>query len=152
VLQPEMKLNDLHEVSKEKNLHLLFIGHSHSPLLTLWQWHLPNIKSTMIYSNTSHEVWDFFNILNFDFFLQFEVSTTSVYAALRKRLYLVECVRDARTVGIICGTVSVQKHASIIQKLKVCCVLSLFYPNNALCTKYNDDVIQLHNQVCVCDK
>lgn len=68
-----------------------------------------------------------------------EIKTVDFNKTLRRRLYLVEKVKDAKTIGIIVGTLSVKKYLDAIERVKQlanyrgkrCYIFSVGKPNPA---------------------
>uniref|UniRef100_A0A914ZNC6 2-(3-amino-3-carboxypropyl)histidine synthase subunit 2 n=1 Tax=Parascaris univalens TaxID=6257 RepID=A0A914ZNC6_PARUN len=85
---------------------VIFVGDEQSALLPLWL--MTNINCTKVFS---------FSPLT----LESSFSRSSTSKLLRKRLYLVEKVRDANTLALVVGTVGLDGHKEAIERTRELC-------------------------------
>lgn len=95
------------QVPKEKdNMTVLFIGESNSPLLPLWLMTNLNCTNVLIFSPSTS---------------RFSFERTSATCLLRKRLFLIEKLRDAHTVGLIVNTLDLVGYKEIVDRTRQLC-------------------------------
>ncbi|VBB31110.1 unnamed protein product [Acanthocheilonema viteae] len=92
---------------KEKqNMTLLFIGETNSPLLPLWLMTNLNCINVFTFSPIT---------LNYSF------QRTPATRLLRKRLFLIEKLRDAKTVGIVLNTINLLGYGEALERARKLC-------------------------------
>uniref|UniRef100_A0A0K0E129 2-(3-amino-3-carboxypropyl)histidine synthase subunit 2 n=1 Tax=Strongyloides stercoralis TaxID=6248 RepID=A0A0K0E129_STRER len=92
-----------------ENVLIFFVGSSESPLITLWMMTFVNIVQGIIYDP----------ILN-----KIEYKNSFAFKLLKKRLFLIEKVRDAESIGLVVGTLGVNGHNEAIQRVRELCKAS----------------------------
>uniref|UniRef100_A0A914UUX5 2-(3-amino-3-carboxypropyl)histidine synthase subunit 2 n=1 Tax=Plectus sambesii TaxID=2011161 RepID=A0A914UUX5_9BILA len=88
---------------------VVYVGTGRSPLLPLFLLSHPNCSRVIQY-DTPHRT------------IASEAPTAT--RQLRRRLFLVEKVKDANTVGIVCGTLGVRGHRIAVDRVKQLCQLA----------------------------
>ncbi|KJH49179.1 diphthamide biosynthesis protein 2 [Dictyocaulus viviparus] len=94
------------EFNNVPSAQLCFVGNPTSPLVPLWLLSFPQCEY-MISFDPQSSVWS-------------EHKPHS-WRELRKRLFLVEKLRDARTVGLVVGSVGVKGHKEAVQRMREMC-------------------------------
>uniref|UniRef100_A0A0N5B6H1 2-(3-amino-3-carboxypropyl)histidine synthase subunit 2 n=1 Tax=Strongyloides papillosus TaxID=174720 RepID=A0A0N5B6H1_STREA len=89
-----------------ENVLILFIGSSDSPLLTLWMMTFVNITRGIVYDPVLNKI---------------EFKESFAFRLLRKRLFLIEKVKDAKSIGLVIGTLGVGGHNEAIQRVRELC-------------------------------
>ncbi|VDK57523.1 unnamed protein product [Anisakis simplex] len=94
------------DLSELDEFTLIFIGQEDSAILPLWLMTYPNCTKMFSYSPIT---------------LESSFSSCSTNRSLRKRLFLIEKIRDARILGVVVGTVAVNAYRSAIERLRQLC-------------------------------
>lgn len=85
---------------------LIFCGFPKSPLLPVWLLSYPSCISVSHYNPMEKTI---------------QHETTRSSRLLRKRLFLVEKLKDADTVGLVVGSVGVDKHREAVKRMRELC-------------------------------
>uniref|UniRef100_A0AC35UHK8 2-(3-amino-3-carboxypropyl)histidine synthase subunit 2 n=1 Tax=Rhabditophanes sp. KR3021 TaxID=114890 RepID=A0AC35UHK8_9BILA len=88
------------------NVVVVFVGSPDSPFLTLWLMTFINTTKAVIYNPVNEFI---------------EVQTSIAARLLRKRLFLIEKVRDAETLGLVVGTLGVGGHNEAVKRVRELC-------------------------------
>ncbi|GMT15608.1 hypothetical protein PFISCL1PPCAC_6905, partial [Pristionchus fissidentatus] len=86
------------------NVQLMFVGSQDSALLPLWLLTHPKCARIIHYDPTTPD--------------KCTVSDASSWRGLRRRLFMVEKVRDANTIGLVVGTVAVAGHREAVGRIR----------------------------------
>ncbi|KAI6172187.1 Diphthamide biosynthesis protein 2 [Aphelenchoides besseyi] len=89
-----------------KSRHLFFVGTESSPLLSIWSMTFTCFNDFAHYSPENHKM---------------TIDNTSTHRQLRKRLFLVEKLRDANVVGLVVGTLDLKGYREAIQRIRELC-------------------------------
>lgn len=92
-----------------ENVLVFFVGSCDSPLITLWMMTFINIVQGIIYDP----------ILN-----KIEYKDSFAFRLLKKRLFLIEKIKDAESIGLVIGTLGVSGHNEAIQRVRELCKLN----------------------------
>ncbi|KAI6197095.1 Diphthamide biosynthesis protein 2 [Aphelenchoides besseyi] len=117
VIQPSDDLNDANiqlgrnvpvnlRNASDKPQHLFFVGTENSPLLSIWCMTFTCFVDFAHYSPENHKM---------------TIDNTSTHRQLRKRLFLVEKLRDANVVGLVVGTLDLKGYREAIQRIRELC-------------------------------
>ncbi|CAD6197465.1 unnamed protein product [Caenorhabditis auriculariae] len=85
---------------------VVFVGAIESPFLPLWLMSYPQCSSVVHFDPSTNEI-------------RHEVAKST--RQLRKRLFLVEKLKDANTVGLIIGSMGVHGHREAVQRMRNLC-------------------------------
>ncbi|KAM3727661.1 2-(3-amino-3-carboxypropyl)histidine synthase subunit [Dirofilaria immitis] len=91
---------------KKQNMTLLFIGDIDSPLLPLWL--MTNLNCTTVFTFSPNT-------------LKYSFEKTSAIRFLKKRLFLIEKLRDAQTVGIVINTLDLVGYKEVLGRTRKLC-------------------------------
>ncbi|VDN08080.1 unnamed protein product [Thelazia callipaeda] len=94
---------------KNQCMTVLFIGEVDSPLLPLWLMTNLNCTSVFTFSPTT---------------LQYSFEKTATSRILKKRLYLIERLRDAQTVGLVVSTLDLDGYKEALERIRKLCKLA----------------------------
>uniref|UniRef100_A0A0N4ZS82 2-(3-amino-3-carboxypropyl)histidine synthase subunit 2 n=1 Tax=Parastrongyloides trichosuri TaxID=131310 RepID=A0A0N4ZS82_PARTI len=89
-----------------ENAFIFFVGSESSPLLTLWMMTFINISQALVYDPIQNKI---------------EFNNISSSKLLRKRLFLIEKVKDAQTIGLVVGTLGVGGHNDAVKRMRELC-------------------------------
>jgi diphthamide biosynthesis protein 2 len=112
---------------------LIFVGSQSSPLLSIWLMTYIRFTHIVHYSPYTRETHTF---------------QSSSQKQLRKRLFLIEKVRDANTVGLVVGTLGIQGYNDAIARVRSLCkeahkklyVFSIGKINEAKLSNFSGDI------------
>ncbi|VDK66919.1 unnamed protein product [Onchocerca ochengi] len=90
----------------KQNMTLLFIGETNSPLLPLWL--MTNLNCTSVFT---------FSPIT----LEYSFERTPATRLLKKRLFLIEKLRDAQTVGIVVNTLDLVGYREALERTRKLC-------------------------------
>ncbi|VDO35377.1 unnamed protein product [Onchocerca flexuosa] len=91
---------------RKQNMTLLFIGEINSPLLPLWL--MTNLNCTSVFT---------FSPIT----LKYSFERTPATRLLKKRLFLIEKLRDAQTVGIVVNTLDLVGYREALERTRKLC-------------------------------
>uniref|UniRef100_A0A914GTZ0 2-(3-amino-3-carboxypropyl)histidine synthase subunit 2 n=1 Tax=Globodera rostochiensis TaxID=31243 RepID=A0A914GTZ0_GLORO len=92
---------------KKRRRFLIFVGSPDNPLLPIAQMTIRHIGKTVVYCPETRK---------------FHTSETSAHRMLLRRLYLIERLRDARTVGLVIGAVALRGCREAVARVRNLCV------------------------------
>ncbi|PAV74714.1 hypothetical protein WR25_15329 [Diploscapter pachys] len=92
-----------------ENVKVVFIGSSESPFLPLWLMSHPQCQTVVHFDPQTGELQE---------------SQPSTIKKLRKRLFLIESLKDASIVGLVVGTTAIKGHREAIQRMRELCKIS----------------------------
>uniref|UniRef100_A0A0R3RZD4 2-(3-amino-3-carboxypropyl)histidine synthase subunit 2 n=1 Tax=Elaeophora elaphi TaxID=1147741 RepID=A0A0R3RZD4_9BILA len=90
----------------KQNMTLLFIGETNSPLLPLWLMTNLNCINVFTFSPIT---------------LKYSFERTPAMRLLRKRLFLMEKLRDAQTVGLVLNTLDLVGYTEALERIRKLC-------------------------------
>ncbi|CAJ0606840.1 unnamed protein product [Cylicocyclus nassatus] len=94
------------ELCEASSVFLCFVGGTTSPLLSLWLMTYPQCESVIVFDPQTSAI---------------QQQSSHSLRQLRKRLFLIEKLRDAHTVGLVVGTVGVRGHIEAVQRVRKLC-------------------------------
>ncbi|KAL3123637.1 hypothetical protein niasHT_005665 [Heterodera trifolii] len=94
---------------KKQHCFLLFVGSTDSPLLPIAHMTFRHIEKTVVYTPETG---------------QFNASDTLTNRMLLRRLYLIERLRDARTVGLVVGAVALRGCREAVARVRKLCEMA----------------------------
>ncbi|KAI3413915.1 hypothetical protein GPALN_011389 [Globodera pallida] len=97
---------DAEGLVKKPQRFLIFVGSPDNPLLPIAQMTIRHIGKTVVYCPETRK---------------FHTSETSAHRMLLRRLYLIERLRDARTVGLVIGAVALRGCREAVARVRKLC-------------------------------
>lgn len=132
--------------SQEPNSLLIFVGAKDSKLLPVWLMTFPSFGRYLHYVPETNTLSDERLVYSIRYFMRFSSSASN--RLLRKRLFLVEKLRDANVIGLVVGTLEIKGYKEAIQRVRELCktaakklyVFSIGKLNEAKLSNFSADI------------